>query len=57
MNKCGECQWLETAEGKPYYCAAKDLYTIRMLSIEACDEFKKRVKKIKKIVIWGDVNE
>ena len=38
-NKCGNCQWLVTSEGKPYYCAIKDLYTIRMLSTNACEDF------------------
>jgi hypothetical protein len=39
MNKCGDCHWLVTKDGRPYYCAIKDLYTIRMLSSNACEEY------------------
>jgi len=39
MNKCGNCQWLVTEEGKPYYCALRDLYTIRDKQDNACDEY------------------
>ena len=39
MNKCGNCQWLVTADGEPYYCAIKDLYTFRDKQDEACEDF------------------
>ena len=39
MNKCGNCNWLVTADGKPYYCALRDLYTFRDKQDEACEEF------------------
>ena len=39
MNKCGNCQWLVTADGEPYYCALRDLYTIRDKQDEACEEY------------------
>jgi hypothetical protein len=39
MNKCGNCQWLITGQGRPYYCAIKDLYTIRDNLDEACEEY------------------
>lgn len=39
MNKCGNCQWLVTEEGKPYYCALRDLYTFRDVQDNACDEY------------------
>ena len=39
MNKCGNCQWLVTADGKPYYCALRDLYTIKDEQDEGCDDF------------------
>lgn len=38
-NKCGDCKWLVTKEGKPYYCAIKDLYTIKGYTDDACEEF------------------
>ena len=38
-NKCGNCQWLVMADGKPYYCAIRDLYTFRDEQDEACDEY------------------
>ena len=39
MNKCGSCQWLVMADGKPYYCAIKDLYTIKDKQDEGCEDF------------------
>ena len=39
MNKCGNCQWLVTEEGKPYYCALRDLYTFRDVQDNSCDEY------------------
>ena len=39
MNKCGNCQWLVTSEGKPYYCALRDLYTLKDVQDEACEEY------------------
>lgn len=39
MNKCGQCHWLVTNEGKPYYCALRDLYTIRDEQDNACEEY------------------
>jgi hypothetical protein len=38
-NKCGDCQWLIKSGGRPYYCAIKDLYTIRNNQDNACEEF------------------
>lgn len=38
-NKCGDCACLITDEGEPYYCAAKDLYTLVKASDPACEEF------------------
>jgi hypothetical protein len=38
-NKCGSCQWLVTADGEPYYCALRDLYTLRDKQDEACEEY------------------
>jgi hypothetical protein len=38
-NKCGNCNWLVTADGEPYYCALRDLYTFRDKQDEACEEF------------------
>lgn len=38
-NKCGNCQWLVTSEGEPYYCAIKDLYTIKDKQDEGCEDF------------------
>ena len=37
---CGNCQWLIKNEGKPYYCAIKDLYTCREETDSACEEWK-----------------
>jgi hypothetical protein len=39
MNKCGNCHWLVTNEGKPYYCALRDLYTFRDVQDDACSEY------------------
>jgi hypothetical protein len=44
-NKCGDCKWLVTKEGKPYYCAIKDLYTIKGYTDEACEEYLAGSKK------------
>ena len=37
---CGNCLWLVKDEGKPYYCAIKDLYTLREPTDKACEEWK-----------------
>jgi hypothetical protein len=47
MNKCGECHWLVTNEGKPYYCALRDLYTFRDEQDNACDEYVKKDEVLK----------
>ena len=39
MYKCGNCQWLVTADGEPYYCALRDLYTFRDVQDNACSEY------------------
>lgn len=36
---CGNCAYLVTEEGEPYYCAIKDLYAFRKPSDNACWEF------------------
>ncbi len=38
-NKCGDCVFLITEDGEPYYCATRDLYTLREASDKACGEF------------------
>jgi hypothetical protein len=38
-NKCGDCVFLITEDGEPYYCAIRDLYTLRNASDKACCEF------------------
>ena len=38
-NKCGDCAFLITEDGEPYYCAIRDLYTLREASDKACGEF------------------
>jgi hypothetical protein len=38
-NKCGDCAFLITEDGEPYYCAIRDLYTLREVSDKACGEF------------------
>jgi hypothetical protein len=38
-NKCGDCAFLITEDGEPYYCAIRDLYTLRNVSDKACGEF------------------
>ena len=42
MNKCGECHWLVTKEGKPYFCALRDLYTFRDVQDNACEEYMEK---------------
>ena len=37
---CGNCLFLVKADGKPYYCAIKDLYTCREETDSACEEWK-----------------
>ena len=37
-NKCGNCAWLEKADGFPY-CLRMDLYTERALDDDACEGF------------------
>lgn len=48
MNKCGNCHWLVTERGKPYFCALRDLYTFRDVQDEACSEYaeKNEVEKM-----------
>ena len=38
---CGECLWLHTTDGTPYYCLIQDLYTFRTKSSVACSEWEK----------------
>lgn len=35
---CATCRWLITSEGEPYYCALRDLYTLRKPSSPACPD-------------------
>lgn len=42
---CGNCAYLVTKEGEPYYCAIKDLYTFRKPGDKACREFTLSKKK------------
>jgi hypothetical protein len=44
-NKCGDCAFLITEDGEPYYCAIRDLYTLREASNEACGEFVNKLTK------------
>ena len=37
---CGNCLFLVKDDGKPYYCAIKDLYTCREETDSACKEWK-----------------
>ena len=40
MNKqCGDCVYLIKDEGKPYYCAIRDLYTFCEETDKACEEW------------------
>lgn len=39
MNRCGNCHWLITRQGRPYYCAIKALYTFRDELDEACEDY------------------
>ena len=38
--KCGNCVYLVTEEGEPYYCAIRDLYTFRDMDDEACEDWE-----------------
>ena len=40
QKTCGNCLFLVTDDGKPYYCAIKDLYTCREETDSACEEWK-----------------
>ncbi len=44
-NKCGDCTFLITEDGEPYYCAIRDLYTLRNVSDKACGEFVSKLTK------------
>jgi hypothetical protein len=44
-NKCGDCAFLITEDGEPYYCAIRDLYTLREASDKACGEFVSNLTK------------
>lgn len=46
MGKCGDCHWLITGQGRPYYCAIKDLYTFKDKLDEACDEYMEEKQEI-----------
>lgn len=39
-NKCGDCAFLITEDGEPYYCAIRDLYTCRKVDDAACEYWK-----------------
>ena len=42
MNKvktCGNCIFLATDEGEPFYCVRRDLYTFRKAEDAACDDW------------------
>lgn len=45
---CGECLWLHTTDGTPYYCLIQDLYTFRTKSSVACSEWEEINSKDKK---------
>ena len=43
MNKvktCGNCIFLATDEGEPFYCVIRDLYTFREAGDSACVEWQ-----------------
>ena len=40
QKTCGNCLFLVKDDGKPYYCAIKDLYTCREETDSACKEWK-----------------
>ena len=44
-NKCGDCAFLITEDDEPYYCAIRDLYTLRNASDIACGEFVSNLTK------------
>lgn len=44
-NKCGDCAFLITEDGEPYYCATRDLYTLCDASDKACGEFVSKLTK------------
>lgn len=37
---CGDCIYCVKSEGKPYYCAIKDLYHFVDANKMACEEFR-----------------
>ena len=44
-DKCGNCAFLITEDGEPYYCAIRDLYTLREANEKACGEFVNKLTK------------
>ena len=43
-HNCGSCLFLVKDEGKPYYCAIKDLYTFCEADDIACKDWKEDVE-------------
>ena len=39
MDKCGDCAYLITSDGEPYYCAMRDLYYFCEADDVACEDF------------------
>ena len=39
-RKCGNCIFFIEDEGEPFYCAIRDLYTIREKDDPGCEEWR-----------------
>lgn len=39
-HTCGDCLFLVKDEGKPYYCAVRDLYTFCTEDDKACEDWR-----------------
>lgn len=42
---CGDCLYLQTADGEPYFCVVKDLYHFYEKTDAACGDFEERSDK------------
>lgn len=57
-RKCGDCLFLVEDEGKPFYCAILDLYTVREKDDTGCEKLKIRklmppLREIRKLIFCG----
>lgn len=50
---CGDCLYLVTDDGAPFYCVMRDLYTFRETTDSVCDEYR----PLKRAIYGSDDNK